>query len=510
MALFRASPTLARCSSRVPFFSNTLVTTSTSTFIRRPRPFGANHIRHKHSQLESDLQAEDWSKAFNSAGYRRAIYATALVVIGTLAYNTVSLRINSDGFMPCELVAKEPVSPTASIFYLDPDPNSAKYPNRLHEIFASECSIFDYPKMAWKTNNAKKLRDAWKEGIMWSLEFKQPQLQIVRHYTPLPPSAVDEEGRKGCVKFLIREEPRGEMSSYLHNLKVTDAVSDKTKTESVGVLKTFFMAIDDMIHLRPPPKLVDRNAGKTTLDVRGPNHDFYPGQGVRQIVYFAGGTGIAPVLQTAHALLGSHKANRMVDPADLATRKLHIFWANRTRSDCLGGYSDPVPELLHTDQQSLSQSQGAGFWTKLGFGAESKSVATETVSTAAPSPSLPASEKQHTPHEANLIVRELEALKDKYPGQVTVEYFVDEENTWIDKNVVSRALVRLKDGEISDTQNSMSSGRRQVMVSGPPGFIAYLAGPKVWYHGMEQQGPLGGLILGSLSSAPQNVRVWKI
>ncbi|KAK5046302.1 hypothetical protein LTR84_008445 [Exophiala bonariae] len=501
MALFRASPTLARCSSQSPFFLNPPVTTPTSTFIGRTRPSGANRIRHKHSDLEREMFSNDSRKM--PLPLRKMFYITVGATVGMMAYQTVSLSIGSDGFMECELVAKESVSPTASIFYLDPDPNRLKHPNRLQELMAADGFLLDYPKMAMRTNNARKLRDAWNEGTLWSLEFKQPQLQIVRHYTPLPPSAVDNEERKGCVKFLIREEDRGEMSSYLHNLKVSR--SDPTPGEQM------LSALKAIVTLSPPPKPVPvgKKTDRTTVDVRGPNHDFRPGKDVRQIVYFAGGTGIAPALQTAHALLGNHKVNRAVDPTDLATRKLHILWANRTRSDCLGGQSDPAPELPRVLQEPRPQSQRGGFWSKLGFTTEPTNVPVEPTSAPTP-PSSTIAATADTSKHTNRIVRELEALKDKYPGQVTVEYFVDGENTWIDKNTVSKALGRLKDGEIRDIQNSVSPGQRQVMVSGPPGFIAYLAGPKVWIDGWEQQGPLGGLIARELSSAPQNAKVVKI
>jgi hypothetical protein len=75
---------------------------------------------------------------------------------------------------------------------------------------------------------------------------------------------------------------------------------------------------------------------------------------------------------------------------------------------------------------------------------------------------------------------------------------------------VSKALSRLKDGETFDAQQSVSVGKRQVLISGPPGFISYLAGPKEWQDGKEQQGTLGGLISTALSKAPQDVTIWKI
>lgn len=458
MALFWAVPTVARCPSRW-LFSSILPISPRSSFTRTGRCTVAKHVRHfaQKSKFEEHLEEIDVRKRNLSPWSLFHAALWSIVALGVLDY--YEKKHASHGFMPCKLVAKVPVSTTASIFYLDPFPEGQGY-------------WLWRANLALKADNADKMRKAWREGTLWNIEVKQPQLQILRQYTPLPPSAVDDKEKKACVKLLIRNEPSGEMSSYLHKL-----------------------------------------ADKTEVDVRGPNHTFQPGDDVRQIVFFAGGTGIAPALQAAHALLGDHKVNRTVDPADLATRKLHILWANRTRSDCLGGHNDSAPEPLQPHQpkpQSPPQSKGTGFWTKLGFVSEPVRVPIEPASVPVPTPSSMVSETIDTPKESNLIVKELEALKAKYPGQVTVDYFVDEENTWIDMNTVSKALARLNDREVSDVRDIISSGQRQVLISGPPGFISYLAGPKIWANGMEQQGPVNGLIREALSSAHQDMTVWKI
>lgn len=459
MALFRAVPTVARCPSRW-LFSSKLPISPRSSFTRTGRCTAAKHVRHfaQKSKFEEHLEEIDVRKKSRSPWLLFHVAFWGFVALGVLDYD--NKKRTSHGFMPCQLVAKVPVSTTASIFYLDPFPEGQKF-----WLWSAT--------LALKADNADKMRKAWREGILWSVEVKQPQLQILRQYTPLPPSAVDDKEMRGFVKLLIRNEPGGEMSSYLHKL-----------------------------------------ADKTDVDVRGPNHTFQPGDDVRQMVFFAGGTGIAPALQAAHALLGDHKVNRTVDPADLATRKLHILWANRTRSDCLGGHNDSAPGPLQPHQpkpQSPLQSKGTGFWTKLGFGSEPVHVPIEAAPVPVPAPSSTVvPDTIDTPKESNLIVRELEALKAKYPGQVTVDYYVDEENTWIDQNIVSKALARLNDREVSDVRDFLSPGQRQVLISGPPGFISYLAGPKIWADGMEQQGPLSGLIREALSNAHQDMTVWKI
>ena len=326
------------------------------------------------------------------------------LAIGWWAYDTYNQR---DPFTAYSVVAKEPVSSTASIFHLEPKS---------------------------KTRDFELYKDVWRKGI-WNVQFKQPQLQIVRAYTPLPPVDESTGQEKGELRFLIRRDPHGEVSSYLHKL-------------STGA----------------------------RIEMRGPYLEYELTPDVREIVFFAGGTGIAPALQVAHALFEG-KAEESKD------RKLHILWANRTREDCLGGVSDPPPDTVLPPKPT---------WSGLFSSTKSK-----------PKNSAPPSQ------EKGLIVKDLEALKQKYPGQVTVEYYVNAEDTWIDEDAVFRALARFDD-KIFSTSSAASQEQRQILISGPSGFISHLAGPKEWRNGREEQGSVSRLVAHALSRHPHDVKVWKI
>ena len=316
-------------------------------------------------------------------------------------YNEKKLK---DAFVAYKLVAKKPVSSTASIFELEPQE---------------------------KPQDFQTYKDTWRKGI-WNVHFKQPQIQIVRPYTPLPPNASALEKDEKLLRFLIRRDPHGEVSNYLHSLPIG-----------------------------------------SSIELRGPNLEYELTPGVKQVVFFAGGTGIAPALQVAHAMFD-------VD-GNKQGRKLHILWANRRREDCIGGYSDaPPPEPVPP------KPPWSGFFT-----AEK------------PKPKIPAT------LERGVIVRELEQLKDKHPGQVTVEYYVNEEDTWIDKDTVFKALSRFDDKDFS-LGSATSQEQRQILISGPSGFISYLAGPKEWRGGRQEQGGISKIIAHAISMNPHNVKVWKI
>jgi NAD(P)H-flavin reductase len=256
--------------------------------------------------------------------------------------------------------------------------------------------------------------------------FKQPQLQIGRDYSPLPPTSPG--GDDECLRFFIRKDPLGEVSRYLHSLDVG-----------------------------------------APIEVRGPKIECEIPSETGSILFIAGGTGIAPALQAGHTLL--RRTNYTDKP------RIHIIWATRQRDDCLGGHSEITGEAAETNMSRLSR-----------FFQFSK-----------PAPG-PASMEAHPNTKTSLIVRELEALKSQYPGQVTVEYFVDEENNFIGNKSIL---------DFTKTAASPPSSHKRnlILVSGPEGFISYMAGPKLWAQGMELQGPLQGVIK---ELGLQDWAVWKL
>lgn len=296
-----------------------------------------------------------------------------------------SSTLNPLTFTKYTLISKDPVSSTGSILTFKPPK-----PDGNEEVYGK----------------------AWRTGV-WSVMFKQPQLQIGRDYTPLPVTSTAGSEDDDVLRFFIRRDPFGEVSRYLHGLDLG------SKVEMRG----------PKIERRIPPR-------------------------THEILFIAGGTGIAPALQAGHTLL------RRTD--DTHKPRIHILWANRRREDCAGGLNDNTADF------QVQRSWFSGLFKSQPAAQSAQQDATEGV---APS----------------RVVRELEALKSQYPGQVTVDYFVDEENTFIKKQDILNFTnsTRLSNG---------SSKNKMILVSGPEGFIGYMAGPKLWAQGMEVQGPLRGII----------------
>ena len=225
---------------------------------------------------------------------------------------------------------------------------------------------------------------------MWSLQVKQPQLQIARSYTPLPPKEMAAKSEPGDVEFLIRKDPQGEVSSYLHKLPLG-----------------------------------------ARIDLRGPQLEYTIPQNVDEILFLAGGTGIAPALQVVHTLLKARSLSTTRLP------RIHILWANRQQEEPLQ------------------------------------------------------------------VLKELESSCRE---ELSLQYFVDDQKTFITKDVITQCL--LKSSERGRNASKMdSAGRKLVLISGPEGFVNYYAGPKVCKGGSERQGQLGGL----LKNAKLNGwEVWKL
>jgi ferredoxin-NADP reductase len=305
--------------------------------------------------------------------------AIVALVIGTGAgsawYYTSNARdesrikhLNPSSFVSYTLVSKDSVSSTSSIFRLRPqvqDPRTSQI-----------------------------IGDAFRRGI-WSVQFKQPQLQIARNYTPLP----DVEGRleDGELQVLIRREEGGEVSNYLHDL----------------------------------PE-------RSTISIRGPFEECGIPTDVTNVVFLAGGTGIAPALQVAGLLKHRHGL------------QMHILWANRRREDCVGGQDERVPE-----PKSFSS------WFS-----SAKSSAQKVIPVA---------------QSKGLTVQLLETLQSQIkPGQLSIDYFVDEEKKFVNLADVARLL------------GVKRNGKALILISGPDGFVEYWAGKKEWRMGQETQGVLGG------------------
>ncbi|KAI0457013.1 hypothetical protein F5B21DRAFT_465241 [Xylaria acuta] len=420
--------------------------------------------------------------------------------------------ISTSTFTAFTIAEREQVSPTAFIITLRP--NAWVGPEGL-----DSGRVEGEPAGFLST----RIQEAWRHGL-WSVEIKQPQLQIARHYTPLPPFPTsggppsvreknpletgntnglqairtketglshEEQDEQTDLRILIRRVDGGEMSSYLSRQRVGDTVW----------LRGPHLGFDI-------PRRLGDGSGHDSGTEAGRAGD------ERGVVFLAGGTGIAPALQIAHKLLNGH------DSIDNGEGQPHvsILWANRWGVDALGCELD-------SPLQRKSNS-----WFRL-WGGEGSN----------PSTNLQDKRKQRDKEPASSLALQIQDLKRRHPSHFEISYFVDDEGSFIEAHNVEAALpstpgarrtssysptidrrctwhsakaVELLPDDNDAARSSSSDpacactctpnaevgtrtarpGVNLVCISGPDGFIEAYAGRKRWHDGNEMQGAIRGVL----------------
>ncbi|KAI9685557.1 MAG: mitochondrial Homoaconitase [Bathelium mastoideum] len=310
--------------------------------------------------------------------------------------------LDTHSFRPFTLIEKVPVSSTSTIFRLRPTHGSL---------------------------DVKQLQALWNRGV-WSVQVKQPQLQIVRAYTPLPPDPASSNPQDGDdttneLRLLIRKEENGEVSGYLHRLPTG-----------------------------------------SQIEVRRANIEYELPAEAKEVLFLAGGTGIAPAMQLAYAILRRPNTN------------YRILWANRKREDCLGGVS-PV-ELPATSHLTS--------WLRRLWGT---SNAGQDIQKASNSDDISPIVEQ--------IQRYEQLSKDAAGQRISAECFVDDEQSFIKPDRVGKYIKTSTASDAKDLQ-----ARWEILVSGPDGFVEHWAGKKPAEGSRDSQGPLGGIL------SRLDLRGWKV
>ncbi|KAI0883176.1 uncharacterized protein GGS22DRAFT_168046 [Annulohypoxylon maeteangense] len=425
-----------------------------NTTPQNPPPGAQQPQQHPGPHPGRGQQYKTWI-LFNLAGLSAVIMLAIVLKSAPTEKNPV---INTSSFSPFTITSKEQVSPTAFVI----------------TVRAGDSSPGEN-----KPGSTASLKDAWAHGI-WSVETKQPQLQIARHYTPLPSEPSNDEAE---LRFLIRKLDGGEMSTYLSKLDT-----------------------GSQVHLRGPhPSFdVEKRLGSAS-----------------NVVFLAGGTGIAPALQVAAKLLET--------PVPEEEKPyVSILWANRRSTDALG-------------RGEVSGAQGTvqGWVKSLRGDTADRKERRETVE-----------------QEEASLARQLREMRERHPQRFRVAYFVDEEGGFIGAEDLQAALsppppsrtqsseessalsptrsirestpllppastcpwhsptllTKLPDANDASRYNinctcaraapksyttahpTAKPGTNLVFVSGPDGFVGSYAGPKRWFGGGEMQGVVDGVL----------------
>lgn len=339
----------------------------------------------------------------------------------TLTYSPSLLSpppLSPTSFSPFTITALTPLTPTTFLLTLTPSP-PARHP------------LLPFALTPPHPHTPPLLR-AWNHGI-WSVEIKQPQLQVARDYTPLPPLS-SADLTSGTLRFLIRRVNGGEVSTYLSTLPVG-----------------------------------------ATVELRGPHlgFDVTTRLGVEdKVVFLAGGTGVAVAMQAVRALGRLPEGRRP---------RVEVLWANRERAGCdergemgrvmeglRGGYGGGRmrwgcwvdEEGGRIGEGDVVKAVGGGdvgrWWWWLRGREEERGDGVRT--------------EKCVYHDKGLTAKS--NGEDSFGGE--------------ERN--ARCLCVDEDGK------PVKGGKKLLMVSGPEGFVTTFAGSKVWRDGQELQGSVGGLV----------------
>ncbi|KAK3359764.1 hypothetical protein B0T25DRAFT_564747 [Lasiosphaeria hispida] len=380
----------------------------------------------------------------------------------------VGAPLNDTTFVPFKIVSKEQVSPTSFIITVEPrykrrvedrsDENNTGNDARLKSLLKSiRPSRWQQPFHA----SISVLEEAWEHGL-WSVEIKQPQLQVARNYTPLPSSPSEEERADidhGYLRFLIRKMDGGEVSTYLSKLQV-----------------------GELVELRGPHLGFD-------VRTRLGNAD--------RVVFLAGGTGIAPALQTARALLDHETPESAPKPS------INIVWANRHRTDCSGCETLSLPsQTLPTDPPlanpitsllaEMKHRHGNNLNISCTVDDEDTFINPAAITNATHSPSTTTAPSSKWPSWLWSQPKKPITTTPTTPFVDTAACPSHSQPLLASKDAHDSAGIECKCQDIDG--HPVPGGKNLLMVSGPDGFISTFAGAKTWGDGIEMQGALGGVV----------------
>jgi NAD(P)H-flavin reductase len=370
--------------------------------------------------------------------------------------------LNPETFVPFAVVAREEVSPTAFVLTL-----------RLPEGVEGE----------GRAKTVDAIMTAWQHGL-WSVEVKQPQLQIARDYTPLPKVEGNEksegegEGDNGTeLRLFVRVVPGGEVSKYLSRRAVGSTVDLRGPRLSFDVAARVGQTETED---------AGKEKGDTTDD--------------KQVVVLAGGTGISTALQAAHAVLGRGAS-------------VSILWANRQQDDSIGlidKHGDNAVNPIVRDIQKMQTRYGAGRLRVHSFVDAQQTLITETAVRRAMEGIDGAGSGRAWYWPWGTSSTRVQATPT---GADTTNAACVYHSTQILERMEADAVrgsAKAKACSCATTGPPGSAGKNLVLVSGPDGFIAAWAGAKTWAGGQERQGPVLGILGYMAARDPQTFARWQV
>ncbi|QUC22665.1 uncharacterized protein UV8b_06906 [Ustilaginoidea virens] len=375
-----------------------------------------------------DAQAPRPDRKFEARAFPTTLIVAA-ALLGGASYHLFApagrpATLNQDTFVPYAITGRDVISPASVLLTVRPRRRDTAPPY-----------LTPGPEARWK-------------HALWSVEFKQPELQIARHYTPLPArdghddDDDDDDARAGTLRFYVRAVAGGEMSSYLGRLPVGSDV-----------------------HLRGP------HAGFDVLRRLGAR---------RRVVFLAGGTGIVPGMQVARAVLDAD-----------AGADVQILWAVRSAGEVRAAAGAG-------EDAAAPWPPRRGFW---GGAARPADLTPGMEGATAIAAELQALQARYGDRLAVRVA--VDELRTRFTaGDVQSAVGRGGSTPAAGSGRACKLHDQLLHQQATELEPAAmpcrcapasSPGKNLFIVSGPEGFVAHYAGQKIWRDGVLTQGPVGGV-----------------
>ncbi|CCG24121.1 Cyc2 protein [Candida orthopsilosis Co 90-125] len=386
---------------------------------------------------------------------------------------------------------------TIKVWYLDDpeegqDSNELLDPNEFHKFIVTHKeqidddhyiielkSKYDRWEYSFATNPDKK--SLWNGDHIWSVEIKQPDINVVRSYTPLPMyymkseytrsgekkpllkilnPEVDDLDKNGTMCLYVKRYKQGEVSRYITDREIGDELELRGPT----IEYKFPYHPLKKIHQRPIFKDLASKVEPDNLIESIKRDSNLPD--VDNLNFYAAGTGIAPILQvlfSKNPYMGYVNIHYSAQkPGEIGILSRFLLFLNKLDRVNINHHFDSEPKTILTGKDI----------------------------------SLPAKSSYYSPKKLDEATAKLspeEALN------VRIQAMKDEEEMKSEKvkKLVQSASER---GERFETglEQAMATATKPkkpaalAIVCGPDGYVEYVSGPKDLVR--KAQGPITGLL----------------
>lgn len=318
-------------------------------------------------------------------------------------------------------------------------------------------------------------KSIWDGDKIWSVEIKQPQIMVVRSYTPLPlyfmKSEYTRSGERkpllkvitpgkedydkgGVMTFYIKKYDDGEVSKYI----VNKSIGDELELRGPNIEYKFPYHPLKKFHERPvfkdlPSKVEPENyLEKIKFVNKVPEFD--------NLTFYCAGTGIAPALQVLmtrnpyRGFINIHYSARK--PGELGPLERFMFFLEKLDRVKIETYYDSKGERLN--QKNIPKPQKPNYLSPM------RQEAVDSASDFSPQEALKIRQKAFEDDETS--------QDQAFTGKLVMY-----------DNAIEQAKVTSKERKAPSALS---------LVCGPDGYVEYVSGPLK--RDLNEQGSIGGLL----------------